>query len=74
MKKDIFFIRRKREDVPEEPSWDLVLAVAKMLEALGHEVVGQPMLSGVDVEEFIPIWQKNVARAPVSDWSFSIDL
>jgi hypothetical protein len=35
MKKDVFFIRRKSDDVAEEPPWDLVLAVARILEASG---------------------------------------
>jgi amidase len=56
--------------VPTEPDIRAeVLRVAKMVADLGHDVEQHPTLSGVDVEEFIPIWQKNVCRAPVLDWS-----
>ena len=33
-----FFIRRNKKDVSEEPSWDLVLAVARLLEASGYSL------------------------------------
>jgi amidase len=56
--------------VPTEPEIrDETLRVAKMLEAMGHHVEQRATLSGVSVDEFIPIWQKNVCRAPVLDWS-----
>jgi amidase len=56
--------------VPTEPEIrSETLRVAKMLAAMGHDVEERPSLSGVSVEEFIPIWQKNVCRAPVLDWA-----
>jgi len=56
--------------VPTEPDIrSETLRVAKMVADLGHDVEERPTLSGVDVDEFIPIWKKNVARAPVLDWS-----
>jgi amidase len=45
------------------------MRVAKMVEALGHDVEERPTLTGLSIEEFIPIWQKNILRAPVFDWS-----
>jgi amidase len=48
---------------------DETLRVARMVASLGHDVDERSTLSGVSVEEFIPIWQKNVGRAPVLDWS-----
>jgi amidase len=56
--------------VPTEPEIrQETLRVAKMIASLGHDVEERGTLSGVDVDEFIPIWQKNVCRAPVLDWS-----
>jgi amidase len=56
--------------VPTEPEIRAeVLRVAKMIADLGHDVEQKGTLSGVDIDEFIPIWQKNVCRAPVLDWS-----
>jgi amidase len=56
--------------VPTEPEIrDETLRIARMVASLGHDVDERSTLSGVSVEEFIPIWQKNVARAPVLDWS-----
>jgi amidase len=56
--------------VPTEPDIrSETLRVAKMVADLGHDVDERPTLSGVDVDEFIPIWQINVAGAPVLDWS-----
>src|SRR5258706_2561039 len=45
------------------------LRVAKMVASLGHDVEEQPTLRGINVDEFLPIWQRNVSKAPVLDWS-----
>src|SRR5882724_3136148 len=54
--------------VPSEPDVRReTLRVAKMVAALGHDVEERPALTGIVVDEFLPIWQWNVARAPVLD-------
>jgi len=45
--------------------------VASMLRDLGHSVEPQPALSGVTIDEFLPIWQELVAGIPVADWSMT---
>jgi amidase len=39
-------------------------AAGKLLQSLGHEVVEVPAMAG-SVEEFLPIWQRMIARVPV---------
>src|SRR5262245_38512324 len=36
MSRDIFFVEPTREELPREPPWDLVLAVADVLKAAGY--------------------------------------
>jgi amidase len=44
---------------------------ANLLSELGHRIEPQPALSGVEIDEFLPIWQELVAAVPVSDWSLT---
>jgi amidase len=44
---------------------------ARLLAELGHQVEAEPALSGVEIDEFLPIWQELVASVPVPDWSLT---
>jgi amidase len=44
---------------------------AEILSDLGHHIEPQPVLGGVEIEEFLPIWQELIASIPVSDWSLT---
>ena len=44
---------------------------ASILSDLGHHIEPQPVLTGIEVEEFLPIWQELVAAIPVPDWSLT---
>jgi amidase len=44
---------------------------ASILAELGHTIEFQPLLSGVEIDEFLPVWQELIASIPVSDWSLT---
>jgi len=44
---------------------------ASLLSDLGHHVEPHPILSGIEIDEFLPIWQELIAAIPVSDWSLT---
>jgi amidase len=44
---------------------------AGILSDLGHHIDERPPLSGVEIDEFLPIWQELIASIPVSDWSLT---
>jgi amidase len=44
---------------------------ASLLSDLGHHVDVAPALSGVEIDEFLPIWQELIASIPVADWSLT---
>jgi amidase len=44
---------------------------AGILAELGHRIEFQPSLSGVEIDEFLPVWQELIANVPVSDWSLT---
>jgi len=44
---------------------------ATLLSDLGHRIEPQPALGGVEIDEFLPIWQELIAAVPVSDWSLT---
>jgi amidase len=44
---------------------------ATILSDLGHHVEPQSVLSGIEIDEFLPIWQELIAGIPVSDWSLT---
>jgi amidase len=44
---------------------------ARILAELGHQIEWQPSLSGVEIDEFLPVWQELIANVPVSDWSLT---
>ena len=44
---------------------------ASILSDLGHRIETEALLSGVEVDEFLPIWQELVAAVPVADWSLT---
>ena len=44
---------------------------ASILSELGHPIEVQPSLSGVEIDEFLPVWQELIANVPVSDWSLT---
>jgi amidase len=44
---------------------------AQLLMELGHRVEMQSSLSGVEIDEFLPVWQELIAGVPVSDWSLT---
>lgn len=46
-----------------------VQLVVEMLRQLGHRVSEHSPLSVSSPDEFLPIWQRNTAQAPVLDWS-----
>jgi amidase len=45
-----------------------VTRVAKLLSEMGHDVEEAPLLEG-SVDEFMPIWQRLIATAPITDWA-----
>jgi amidase len=44
---------------------------ASFLTEMGHTVEPQPLVSGAEIDEFLPIWQELVANIPVPDWSLT---
>ena len=44
---------------------------ASLLSDLGHRIEPEPLLSGIEIDEFLPIWQELVAGIPVPDWSIT---
>jgi amidase len=44
---------------------------ASLLSDLGHHVEVRAALSGVEIDEFLPIWQELIASIPVADWSLT---
>ena len=44
---------------------------AGILAELGHQIEFQPSLSGVEIDEFLPVWQELIANVPVSDWALT---
>jgi amidase len=44
---------------------------AGILSDLGHHVEPHPVLSGVEIDEFLPIWQELIGSIPVADWSLT---
>jgi amidase len=44
--------------------------MAKLLGALGHDVEEGAVLAA-NVDEFLPVWQRTAALAPVHDWSLT---
>lgn len=49
---------------------EAVLRIVRALEALGHRVEEGVAIEG-DVDEFLPVWQRSAATAPVHDWSLT---
>jgi amidase len=48
---------------------EVVQRVAGCVARLGHDVSEGAVLSGTTLEEFLPIWQRNAATAPVLNWA-----
>ena len=44
---------------------------AGMLSEMGHHVEAHPALSGIEIDEFLPIWQELVSNVPVPDWTLT---
>ena len=44
---------------------------ASILSDLGHHIEPRPALGGVEIDEFLPIWQELIAAVPVPDWSLT---
>jgi amidase len=44
---------------------------ASILSDLGHHIEPQGMLTGVEIEEFLPVWQELIGSIPVADWSLT---
>ena len=44
---------------------------AGILSDLGHHIEPRPALDGVEIDEFLPIWQELIAAVPVADWSLT---
>jgi len=44
---------------------------AGILAELGHQIEFQSSLSGVEIDEFLPVWQELIAGVPVADWSLT---
>lgn len=44
---------------------------ASILSDLGHRVEPHSVLSGVEIDEFLPVWQELIGSIPVADWSLT---
>jgi amidase len=44
---------------------------AGILSDFGHRIEPQRALGGVEIDEFLPIWQELIAAIPVADWSLT---
>jgi amidase len=44
---------------------------AQILTDLGHHIEPVAALSGVEIDDFLPIWQELVANVPVPDWTLT---